>query len=121
MSKLEDAQKQLKKYTKYDKLYRKLVYLPEKPEEYTGPIVNADEVNQKLEHAKKEESFYKFFATFANKIEAYFALDDYRVDKSIFEQYTTLSNKYYELNTRLENARAYHTKSLSALKKNLTV
>lgn len=118
LSKLEEAQKLFRKYTKYEKLYRKLVYLPEKPEEYTGLIVNADEVNQKLEHAKKEESFYKFFATFANKIEAYFALDDYRVDKSIFEQYTTLSNKYYELNTRLENARATHQK-LECIKEKL--
>ena len=104
------VQKLLNKYFKYEKLYRKLVYLPEKPEEYTGQIIDIEEVNKKLEHAKERESFYKFFVPFADKIEAYFKLDNYDIDKSVFEQYNAISNKYYELNTKLENAKSTYEK-----------
>ena len=110
LSNQEAMQKLLNKYFKYEKLYRKLVYLPEKPEEYTGQIIDIEEVNKKLEHAKEQESFYKFFIPFADKIEAYFKLDNYDIDKSVFEQYNAISNKYYELNTKLENAKSTYEK-----------
>lgn len=96
----------IEKYRKYDKLYKKLILLPEKPEAFNGHHYDYDVVSKNLETAKSNYEFYSHISTFANRVEEYFKLEDKSIDDSIFEKYTKYSNKYYAEKTKLENAEA---------------
>ena len=106
----EKADALIAKYRKYEKLYKKLISLPQNPGEFIGPKLDIDEVSKEVNIAKNEVFFYKQMLPYADKIEAYFKLKDHTVDKSIFETYNSISNKYYELNTKLENAKSTYSK-----------
>lgn len=113
------------KYSKYEKLYKKLIALPDKPEPFIDSIYDLKDINNKRQDAQEKERFYRKLLPYANKIEAYFQLKDKTVDKSIFEKYNAASNKYYEMNTKLENAKTTYSKleqiqsNLQSMKKQL--
>lgn len=115
----EEYSAKLEKYKKYVSIYKKLSALPEKPEEFEDPIYNLEDINNQYDALSSKYSFYKRMSTFASRLEQYFALEDKTVDTSIFETYNSLSNKYFELKTKLESA--YSTKEkLSKIESQLT-
>ena len=102
---LKDLNEKVGKYEKYSIAYKKLIALPDKPDEFTSPIYNLDDINKQYDALHLEYSFYNRMSAVASKIEQLFSLNDLTVDESIFETYNALSNKYYALKTKLENAK----------------
>lgn len=102
---LNEAKEKIAKYEKYSVAYKKLIALPDKPEEFTDPIYNLSDINKQYDDLHLKYSFYNRMSAVASRIEQLLSLDDLNVDTSIFETYNNLSNKYFALKTKLENAK----------------
>lgn len=101
---IEELTQKVSKYEKYSIACKRLSALPDKPDEFTDPIYNLDDINNQYDALNSEYSFYKRMSIFASRIEQYFALKDKTIDTTIFETYNAISNRYFELKTKLENA-----------------
>ena len=102
---LNEANEKIAKYEKYSVAYKKLIALPNKPDEFTSPIYNLDDINKQYDDLHLKHLFYNRMSAVAVRIEQFLSLDDLNVDTSIFETYNNLSNKYFALKTKLENAK----------------
>lgn len=102
---LNETKDKIAKYEKYSVAYKKLIALPDKPEEFTDPIYNLSDINKQYDDLHLKYSFYSRMSAVASRIEQLLSLDDLNVDTSIFETYNNLSNKYFALKTKLENAK----------------